>query len=71
MTWDKRSDVSDMHVEDVAATREFYERAFGLPAQLHSGGLVYFTRRFLERCEPPDHAPRVPSIASRSGLAYR
>jgi catechol 2,3-dioxygenase-like lactoylglutathione lyase family enzyme len=43
MTWDKRIDVIDMYVEDVAGTRAFYERVFGLPAQVHPGGLVYFT----------------------------
>jgi catechol 2,3-dioxygenase-like lactoylglutathione lyase family enzyme len=43
MTWDKRIDVIDMYVEDVARTSAFYERAFGLPAQVHPGGLVYFT----------------------------
>jgi catechol 2,3-dioxygenase-like lactoylglutathione lyase family enzyme len=43
MAWDRRIDVIDMYIEDVAATRAFYEQAFGLPAQVHPGGLVYFT----------------------------
>jgi predicted enzyme related to lactoylglutathione lyase len=42
MTWDKRIDVIDMYLEDVEGTRAFYEQAFGLPAQRHPDGLVYF-----------------------------
>jgi lactoylglutathione lyase len=43
MTWDKRIDVIDMYIEDVDRTRAFYEQVFGLPAQRHPDGLVYFT----------------------------
>ncbi len=43
MTWDKHIDVIDMYIDDVAGTRAFYEQAFGLPAQRHPDGLVYFT----------------------------
>jgi len=43
MTWDKRIGVIDMYIEDVEGTRAFYERAFGLLAQRHPDGLVYFT----------------------------
>jgi catechol 2,3-dioxygenase-like lactoylglutathione lyase family enzyme len=43
MTWDKRIGVIDMYIENVEGTRAFYERAFGLLAQRHPDGLVYFT----------------------------
>jgi lactoylglutathione lyase len=43
MSFGKRIDVIDMYIEDVAGTRAFYERAFGLPAQVHPDGLAYFT----------------------------